>query len=502
MIRKCICAAVWLLMAGTLYFFENNTGTRIVLAAAIILPFALKLFPARERGVEPVERDLPARDDTGRSDDAIPGDIRDYVPGDPVRRIHWKLSAKMDRLLVRQDEPDVDAAPMDEPKPSPAREAGEPKIGDRLKAWRLFIPAAVMAAALAMLLLIPDARNGAMALINRLYDWSESVNAYVYDRFAVPEGQSVMPAAGLLLLCLAAWLTLTVLQKRHWPVLMTAAALAGFQAYFGVALPPWLNVMSFSALGLLELRPLNGKKAAVFIAAVLAAALLVGLTLPGVDSATEAASERVRDRLSRLTQGLSGTAAEAPADAVETRHVNPQSLLTGEQEARSGKTYRLVTREEEQISMPRWVDYLRIALLLLLSAALIVLPFMPFYILNARRKKARVKRQAFESSDAGEAVVAMFYHVVTWLNVTGHGAGNRLFAAWSEALTPDLPVEYAGRFLKCETLFEEARYSDHPMSEADRAELLALVDETENMLYVQSDWKTRFRLKYVECVCE
>ena len=28
--------------------------------------------------------------------------IRDYAPGDPVRRIHWKLSAKVDRLLVRE----------------------------------------------------------------------------------------------------------------------------------------------------------------------------------------------------------------------------------------------------------------------------------------------------------------------------------------------------------------------------------------------------------------
>ena len=31
------------------------------------------------------------------------GDIREYVPGDPVRRIHWKLSEKTDRLLIRED---------------------------------------------------------------------------------------------------------------------------------------------------------------------------------------------------------------------------------------------------------------------------------------------------------------------------------------------------------------------------------------------------------------
>ena len=29
-------------------------------------------------------------------------DIRDYVPGDPVKRIHWKLSAKKDTLMIKE----------------------------------------------------------------------------------------------------------------------------------------------------------------------------------------------------------------------------------------------------------------------------------------------------------------------------------------------------------------------------------------------------------------
>ena len=32
------------------------------------------------------------------------GELRDYIPGDPPARIHWKLSAKADRLLTRQEE--------------------------------------------------------------------------------------------------------------------------------------------------------------------------------------------------------------------------------------------------------------------------------------------------------------------------------------------------------------------------------------------------------------
>ena len=37
------------------------------------------------------------------ADPAAYGDVREYVPGDPVRRIHWKLSEKTDRLLIRED---------------------------------------------------------------------------------------------------------------------------------------------------------------------------------------------------------------------------------------------------------------------------------------------------------------------------------------------------------------------------------------------------------------
>ena len=39
MIRRRIGYAVWLLLAVCLYFFENNTGTRIVLVCTLLLPF-------------------------------------------------------------------------------------------------------------------------------------------------------------------------------------------------------------------------------------------------------------------------------------------------------------------------------------------------------------------------------------------------------------------------------------------------------------------------------
>ena len=36
------------------------------------------------------------------SDSSVFGDVREYVPGDPVRQIHWKLSEKTDKVLIRE----------------------------------------------------------------------------------------------------------------------------------------------------------------------------------------------------------------------------------------------------------------------------------------------------------------------------------------------------------------------------------------------------------------
>ncbi len=208
----------WLLAAAILYFFENNTGTRAVLLASILIPafsvycaawtarrtscrltvpksagkgetvscscvlsgpwtasgcalscrvwskhwithetsewdidgeeafsvncahcgtlciradgmqamdwFGLACFPCKVSAcasllvlpdLYPVRVNLSANDSVLRQEER-PGQprregpetensgVRDYVPGDPVRRIHWKLSAKTDRVLIREEE--------------------------------------------------------------------------------------------------------------------------------------------------------------------------------------------------------------------------------------------------------------------------------------------------------------------------------------------------------------------------------------------------------------
>lgn len=63
------------------------------------------LYPVRITDSDrPGDRSADLREQLLKSspDSSVYGDIREYVPGDPVRQIHWKLSEKTDRLLIRE----------------------------------------------------------------------------------------------------------------------------------------------------------------------------------------------------------------------------------------------------------------------------------------------------------------------------------------------------------------------------------------------------------------
>ena len=500
MSRRRMGYACWLLLAGLLYFFENNTGTRIVLACTLLLP----LVPAIRRGLTGADRcaeqprplTLTEKAFSDREEED-PGAVRAYQPGDPVSRIHWKLTAKQDELLVR--EPAKSSREEHEQRRTVPAEERRPA---RPLRKRLICLALLLSVLMPVLLAaIPAARLGFLALMNRLFDASEAVNAYAYERFAVPESQPVWPAvlllaaAGLLLLGTA------ILSGRRLPALGIMAGCAAFQVYFGLAFPGWVNAALFVLFGLWSLRrPWEKRTALAALAGAAAVSLAVLLVWPGVDAATEAASETARDWLNRAALTAAGVTRELPAGENETRHVHTQSLTEGDGEAQPGRAYRLVKVEEEQVSMPHWTDYLRIVLLLLLTVAAVVVPFLPFVLLNRQRKKALDARRLFASENAGEAIAAIFQHVTAWLEATGNGAGNKPYAEWTETLAARISPEYAERFAECERLFEEAAYSTHGMREEERQQALALLNETERILQGRAGWKQRLRLRYRECL--
>ena len=489
----------WLLAAGCLYFFENNTGTRVILAATLLFPLIPLLNAAFFSGEGRKKEKTLCRQKVStflRQETEEPGDVRPYQPGDPVRRIHWKLYARKGDLLVREMTAEEENADRRVQVFSKADE------GMRTKKPPMRGLAAGILLCLLLLVLIPEARHGFQALCNRVFAASEAVNAYAYTYFPVPDGQSVFFAVLLLIPTVLMTAAMTVILKSRILPLGIMVSLTFLQVYFGLSFPAWINIALYSLLAVLLIKRSSAGRAGTLAILILAVSVLCFVFLPGVDAATEAASEKVRDHLSMIVRQFTETAAETPEGETETRHVHTRSLETGEGEASPDREYRLVTVEEEQISMPHWVNYLKIILLLLLSVAVVILPFVPFLVLNARRQRAEKAREVFLSTDVSLAVRAIFQQVIAWLETTDNGGGNRLYRNWADDLPDMMPEGYTSRFAACAADFEEAAYSIHVLPEEKREQAKNLLKETEQALWQKADRKQRFRLKYWMCLCE
>ena len=489
--------AAWLAAAAGLYFFENGTGTRIILLSSLLLPLVPSLrraWTGRDSARKKTDTFLRERTVFLPGEEADSGEVRIYQPGDPVNRIHWKLSARRQETLLRIPEQEEAENPVTRPEPEKNRPARRKKP---CRKWMRGTAAAL--AGLLLLFLLPGVRLSAAALANRIFEASEAANRYLYPRFSGTEGQSLLPAAAILA---AAWLLGAALcwgARSRGPALCFLAGCAALQAWFGLALPAWGNGILFSAFALRMMHPPRTRRTVIsLLAGAAAAALAVTLFWPGTDPATEAASERVRDALSSLTGQMAGGAAGMPAGEHETRHAQNRSLAPGNREAGNAGEFRPETRTEEQISRPRWMDWLRTCLLLTGTAAVTVLPFTPFVILNRKRRKALEAREALAVIPASEAVCGAFQQAVSWLEATGRGAGNLPYAEWTETVAGTVSPEYADRFGRCAKLFEKAAYSRHSLGEPDREQALGLLEETERTLQALADRKQRLRLKYRE----
>ena len=375
----------------------------------------------------------------------------------------------------------------------------------RAKPWKTALPiAGVPLLAAVLLLALKPARESLKCLCNLVFAASEAVNAYAYEYFQTAADASPIPALGLLAAALAGLLLAALVGGNRIVPLVTALVLAGGEVWLGLTPPAAVNVLLFALLALLALPadPLRGRL--VLLPAIAAVFLSVQLLAPGVTAGLEEASEHMRDRLDPVEQLVSGAdhtpQQEPPQTAREENRLDTETAGEASGDAQNTQGYQHIYEQEQEISPPKGIDYLKIAVLTLLILALLTLPFLPFVLFDARRRRALERRAAFDSPDCGKAIRALFLHLTAYLDSCGEGGGNQPFAQWDGTLTHTLSPEYAARFRQAAALFEEAAYSTHTMGEEQRAELQSLLNETEQLLYDGADRKTKLRLKYLECL--
>ena len=358
---------------------------------------------------------------------------------------------------------------------------------------------AIMLLLLALLFLLPAARDSGEALCNRLFALSEARNAYRYTRFTPADDAAPTLALMLLAVCAVLLGAILLLSRSRLMALTLAVLTAGLQIYFGVSLPAWVNLPLFGLLGAVCLAaPRKPRTVLSYTGGLALIAAVVFLLAPGVHEPTELASEQVRDRLS-LAEPWTAALMETPPDALETRHENRVTLESGEQEGQSSRDYRLTTVKLLDISRPAWVDYVRI---IGLSLLLLTVPFLPFLWLNSRRKKAQALRADFTSEDHAVAIRALFRHVIAYLDFAGISAEPQPFTQWGDTLARPLSADYAEQFAECARIWQEAVYSDHAPSDEQHQAMLSLLAETERLIYEPASVAAKFRMRYLVCLHE
>ena len=373
----------------------------------------------------------------------------------------------------------------------------------RDKTHRMTAAPCLAAVVLVLLFFLPAARESLKCLLNLLFTASEAVNTYVYDRFSVAADASPMPALLLLGGLIAVLLLLSFLRRSSLLPFLFALFLAFAEIWLGLTPPPLLNALLFALLMLLVLRIRDLRNAGAFLLASVAVFLFVSAVFPGVNAAQEERSELARDRLDVLEQRITGTYAEensAVQSAREENRLHEGAGADREDDTRNDRGYQHLYEQEQQISRPQRVRYLKILLLTLAILALLTLPFAPFLFFNAKRKRSLARRAAFASPDCAEAIRAMFLHLTAYLEACGMGTGNRSFSRWPELLSGHMPADYVRQYRRAAAIFSEAAYSTHPMTEEQRTDMEKILDETEHILYDEAGWKQKLRLKYVECL--
>lgn len=352
----------------------------------------------------------------------------------------------------------------------------------RHRPWAAVLTAAGLAAAAALVLCaLPDARDGAAVLLNRLFAASEARQAYLYDYLPVSAAEADWTGCvrtALWPLGLAAGIPLGLAARWRSPLAPAGmfALFALLSAYLGITPHPiCLAALAAALCGVLSARPAawTAFAAGLFIAAA------VFFALPGENARLSALDERLRDALALHTT--------AHADAQQTQ---PQ---TEQQAAEERDFYR---QEETQADLGgdehSWTRPLSAALVIALLALVL---FVPAIWSDVQKKRRARSRAGMDDARHDAAICAAFLYALRWLRLGGLDTPNAPFSTYAAAVgehfTPDLRARYEDVL----PLWHEAAYSDHAMTEEQRRRMRDFADAAQQAAWDRLNARQRLRAR-------
>lgn len=349
------------------------------------------------------------------------------------------------------------------------------------KRRRLLLPLSgflLLAAALLFFLRMEACIDGAKLLLNRLFQASERVQPYLYDKFPVaasdlsPIDASLLPL-GLLSGLLLGWIAGKRLRAAAAAI---AALLLLWMAWLGLyPRPVWLLLLfAGAALPLLSLRTLNLPRL-LFLMLTAAALLAVSiLCFPAEDPALRAWSAQARDALAPQTVFYSDQLPPAPV---------PETALP-----QNGRDYQHTPQQTPDVPAPElrplWIGLLLLGLALLL--------FVPSVLADRLRKRRAKARAGLDDPDNAACIRASFLYAMRHLELAGLPAANQPYSAYAAPVRADFPT-LSDLYAAVLPLWQEAAYSDHPMTDAQRAQMRQFLEQAKAA--ASSRMKLRARLR-------
>ena len=146
--------------------------------------------------------------------------------------------------------------------------------------------------------------------------------------------------------------------------------------------------------------------------------------------------------------------------------------------------------EDYEEDEPEIVTYAVIGFIILAVAAIGAVAYLLYRRIS--KKRAQI-RKGIDSTDAREAVMAMFPYAVRWLKGYGIEQTEPSFASMEPALKSTFSESYANFFMDMYKVWSEAAYSDHDVTDRTRLVMETFTKDTVNQ--VKNKCKLRDKLK-------
>lgn len=290
--------------------------------------------------------------------------------------------------------------------------------------------------------------DGVKILANRLFYLSEQTQSYEYAYFPV-RGESCVEAVIFLSMLLGS-IPCAGIPAGAWVIAM---------AYFGVT-PDAVWLVLLLLVGLVSVLPARQRwfYGLMVGALVVAIAFAVGKLAPEPNPGISELDEILRDSL-------------AFSDFVYEQEPVPTEVPEPE----------LIPKPETELQQPDHGVQRKVIniLIMILGALTLALLFIPAVIRDRAEKRSLQARAGMDDPNHAAAIKAMYLYAQRWRKLS--------------AQPMEIPEEvYA--------IWQEAAYSDHAMTEAQREVLHSYMVETANAVWNGADRKKRLHIRYRICL--